>query len=138
MIAFLLPWHKKAASLVFLNFNKTHPILIVENISEAPPGEPLPSVSISVAFLHLHELGEKGSVPDHLDNFIHASNNLAGRQAILYLPLHNSLVLGFMDTRTTLILFTTIMINYLDMVSEHVELGIVQFHRLLFDCLQGM
>ena len=61
-------------------------------ISEAPPGEPLPSVSISVALLHLHQLGEKGSVPDHLDNSIHASNNLAGSPIIIYLPHHNSMV----------------------------------------------
>ena len=31
----------------------------------------------------------------------------------------------------------TIMINHLDMVGEHVQLGVVQFRRLLFDFLQG-
>ena len=103
---------------------------------------------ISVALLHLHQLGEKGTIPNHLDNCIHVSDSLVGSQALLCLAHHNHLLLGFVETRTTttiaimknyldMITIITIMINYLDMISEHVELGIVQFRRLLFDCLQG-
>ena len=36
------------------------------------PGEPFSGVAIRVSILHLHQLGEKGPVPDNLveDNFI--------------------------------------------------------------------
>ena len=58
-------------------FNKMHPCCnnnlrdprCNNNLSD-PPGEPFPSVSISVAILHLHQLGEKGPVPNHLGNLV--------------------------------------------------------------------
>ena len=88
-------------------FNKMHPHCN-NNLSD-PPGEPFPSVSISVAILHLHQLGEKGPVPNHLGNLvviaviviiiiifliIALSQNYLGNQTISCL---SRLILGYRD-----------------------------------------
>ena len=67
------------------------------------PSKPLPTVPISVAVLHLHQLREKSSIPDNLDKKANC--------------------------------FSQDQIYDLDMVSEHVQLGVVQFSRLFFDGL---
>ena len=114
-------------------------------------------MAIRVSILHLHQLGEKRSVPDNLvgGNFIIPFFNKHDNLVFLVTLVNQFHAVPLsLKNKTTLLdcnmiamgkkYLTPLSYNkhhhqhhHLDVVGEHVELGVVQFCRLLFDSLQG-